>query len=111
MICIQKPIFQCDAETFALGLALAKFRVGNTNILVSKNAKICVTPNAKSQSESVENRLRWVPNGKFVNWPCTFNFVVVDFICVGCRFSVEYGLKSYQKIGLILMKCYSTIRF
>ena len=26
-----------------------QFRVGDTNMLVSKNAKICVTPNAKSK--------------------------------------------------------------
>ena len=49
-----KHIFHCNAKPFALGprvgldigLALAKFHVGKTNILVSKNAKICVTPNA-----------------------------------------------------------------
>ena len=40
-----KPIFHCEAKTFALGpqVGLApnvKFRVGNTNMLVSRNAKI-----------------------------------------------------------------------
>ena len=44
-----KPIFHCAAKTFALDPSLAKtpnvkFRVGNTNMLVSKNVKICVTP-------------------------------------------------------------------
>ena len=38
----------------------AEFRVGDTNMLVSKNAKICVTPNAKTQCQSVEYRWRWV---------------------------------------------------
>ena len=48
---------------------MLQFSVGDTNMLVSKNAKICVTPNAnfkicltpnvKPQSKSVEYRLRW----------------------------------------------------
>ena len=77
-------------------LALAKtpngkFRFGNTNMLVSKNAKICVTLNAKPQSESVEYGLCWVPYAKFSRWSCTFNLLCVDFIRVGSLFSVEYG--------------------
>ena len=35
-----KPIFHCDAKQ----LALRKICVGNTNMLVSNNAKICITP-------------------------------------------------------------------
>ena len=72
---------------------------GDTNMLVSKNAKICVTPNANAkicitpkanpQREQVEYRLCWVPNAKFSHWPCTFNFFGVNFIRVGSRFSVE----------------------
>ena len=56
-------------------------------MLVSKNAKICVfpdtkpkiyvTPNAKPQRQSVEYRLRWVPNTKCSRWSCTFLF----FLC------------------------------
>ena len=48
-------------------------------MLVSKNAKICVTPkvnakscvtpNVKPQRESVEYRLCWVPNVKFSRLP------------------------------------------
>ena len=34
-------------------------------MLVSKNAKICVTPNANPQRKSVEYRLGWVPNTIF----------------------------------------------
>ena len=56
---------------FALGQPHnAKICVGNTNMLVSKNAKICVIPNAKPQRESVGCRLRWVPNATFLPWPC-----------------------------------------
>ena len=50
-------------------------------MLVSKNAKICVTPNAKlkicvtpkakPKCKSVEYRLRWVPNVNLPRWPCT----------------------------------------
>ena len=57
--------------------------VGDTNMLVSKNAKIrltpnakhktCVTPNAKPQRKEIEYKLLWVPNAKFSHWPCTFN--------------------------------------
>ena len=51
---------------------MPQFCVGYTNMLVSKNArmcvtpntkpKICISPNAKPQHKSVEYRLRWVPN-------------------------------------------------
>ena len=56
-------------------------------MLVSKNAKICVTPNAKlkicvspntnPQREPVEYRLRWIPNAKFSRWH--FMFVLISF--------------------------------
>ena len=71
----------------------AKFCVGYTNMLVSKNAKmcvtpnvkhkICVTPNAKPQREPMEYRLRWVPNAKFSCWLCTCHVVCAHFIRVG----------------------------
>ena len=67
----------------------AKFCVGNTNMLVSKNVQICVTPNAKSQRESVEYRLRWVPNAKFLRWLCTFLFFVSISFALGPVFLVE----------------------
>ena len=38
-----KPIFHCDTKTLAK-TPKAKFHIGDTNMLVSKNAKICVTP-------------------------------------------------------------------
>ena len=79
-----------------------------TNMLVSKNTKVCVSPNAKPkicftpnanpQRESVEYRLRWVPNAKFSHWQCTFHYFCVDFICVWwpkhTQFPVEYGFEG-----------------
>ena len=74
-------------------------------MLVCKNAKICVTPdakpkicdtpNTKPQSQSVEYRLRLA---------CTFHIVCVNFVRVGhltqTSFPVEYGLKrSKTKVG------------
>ena len=61
-----KPIFHCGAKTLALGPHFGldpqcEICVGNANMLVSKNAKMCVTPNAKLQCESMEYRLHWVP--------------------------------------------------
>ena len=63
-----------------------EFHIGDTNMLVSKNAKICVTPNTNSkicvtvnanpQRKQVEYRSRWVPNAKFSRWPYTFLFSV-----------------------------------
>ena len=51
------------------------------------------------QRESVEYRLRWVPNAKLLLWPCTFHVFCVDFICVWCptqtQIPVEYGLKGF----------------
>ena len=69
-----------------LGPPTPQFCVTYTNMLVSKNAKICVTPNANAkfqypqrqpQRKSVEYKLRWVPKAKFSRWQCTFVF----FLC------------------------------
>ena len=40
-----KPIFHCDAKFLRWGLALVK--TPNTRMFMSKNAKICVTPDAE----------------------------------------------------------------
>ena len=75
----------------------------NAQICVTPNAyfKICVTPNAKPQRESVEYRLRWVPNAKFSRWPCTFHVVCAHFIRFGdptrTQFAVEYGRVALLK--------------
>ena len=57
-----KPIFHCDAKTLALGPQRESFAFLDTNRLVSKNAKIGVTPNTNPQREQVEYRLHWVPS-------------------------------------------------
>ena len=89
-----KPIFHCDAKPFALGTfaspnakdsTFAFPNANNTNMLVSlalgdTNFSRQLTQN--SQRESVEYRLRWVPNAKYLHWPCTFQVVCVNFICV-----------------------------
>ena len=74
-------------------------------MLGSKNAKICVTPNTNFKICITPNVSQW-------NIGCVgsqtqisrvghihFIFVCVDFIRVGSRFSVEYGLKDLN--GLI----------
>ena len=56
----------CVGSSRRLRPPMPQFRIGDTNILVSKNAKICGTPNANPQSEQVEYRWCWVPNAKFL---------------------------------------------
>ena len=78
--------------------------VGFTNMLVSKNTKICVTPNmkhkicvtpnTKPQREPMEYRLCWVPKTKFSLWPCTFHVVCVHFIP---SLQWNMGLKDFYK--------------
>ena len=94
-ICILKPIFHCDARPFALGPRVGsspQFRVWDTNMLVPKNAKICVTPNANHQCEQVEYRLLGSPMQNSGVGHVHFFFFGVDFIRVVSRFPVEYGL-------------------
>ena len=52
----------------------------NAKIQVAPNAKpkICVTPNAKPQRELVEYRF-WLWGSR---WACAFQVVCVNFICV-----------------------------
>ena len=87
---------------------LAKICVGDTNMLVSKNTKICLIPNAKHkicvspnvnpQCKLVEYRLRWVPNAKFLRGHVHLIFVHVDFICVGPLFVSRIWALGYTKI-------------
>ena len=65
-----KPIFHCDAKTFALGT------------FASPNAKdsTFALPNAKNTNMLVSFALR---NASFLRWPCTFLSFFVDFIRVG----------------------------
>ena len=80
-----KPIFHCDAKPFALGPGIGLDHQRHNlalGMLVSKNTKTCVTPNAKNkicdtsnakpQRKPMEYRLRWVSNAKFSHWPCSF---------------------------------------
>ena len=66
---------------------MSQFRVGDTNILVSKNAKICINPNTHAKirvtHEQVEYRWHWVPNARGWHWACTFHVVCVNFVSVG----------------------------
>ena len=80
-----------------------KICVGDTNMLVSNNAKICLTPNAKHKTCVTPNAK---PNVSQRNIGCLgspmqnfraghvhFSFFCVDFFRVGSCFSVKYGLK------------------
>ena len=83
---------------------MREFRVGDINMLVSKNTKICVTPNMNAkicvnpesnpQCKPAEYRSRWVPNANFSGHADFFFYV--NFIHVVSRFSVEYGLTSFK---------------
>ena len=73
-----KPIFHCDTKPFVLG-TFASPNAKNTNMLVSlalDDANFSCHLTQNPQRESVENRLRWVPNANFLRWPCTFHFFV-----------------------------------
>ena len=76
---------------------MPQFCVAYTNMLVSKNAKICVT-NANPQRKSMEYRLHWVPNTIFSRWQCTLHFfVLISFAFGGQRktsFQWNMGLKD-----------------
>ena len=77
-----------DAKSFALGTfaspnakdsTFALPDTKHTNMLVSlalgdTNFSHYLTQ--KNQRESVEYRLRWVPNAKLLRWPCTFHVFV-----------------------------------
>ena len=91
-----------------------RFSVTYTSMMVYKNAKICVTPdakhkicvtanskhkicvtaNSKPRREPVVYRLCWVPKQNFRVGHVHFIFLAVHFICVGSHFSVEYGLNG-----------------
>ena len=59
----------------------------NAKICVTPNAnpKICVTPNANPQCKEVEYRSRWVPNAKFSRWPCRFHVVCASFFALAAQ--------------------------
>ena len=80
-----------------------EFCLGDTNI-----PKICVTPYANPQHQSVEYRWCWAFWRLGWRWACTFHIFCVDFICVWwstqTQYPVEYGLYSQShchKMSLI----------
>ena len=78
-------------------------------MLVSKNAKICVTPKANAkicvtsnpnpQRKQVEYRSCWVPNANISHWPCTFLFFFY-FILIRSLFLVKYELKLSNSLNV-----------
>ena len=74
---------------------MPQFRVGDTHMLVPKNAKICVnpninakvcvTPNANPQRAQVEYRWHWVPKAKFSRWPCRLLLFVSLSLTLGSQ--------------------------
>ena len=90
----------------------------NTNMLVSLalgDANFSCHQTQNPQRESVEYRLRWVPNAKSSSWPCIFHVVCVNFICVRWptqkQFSVEYGYYFLCRIQILYLKISRNIPF
>ena len=87
----------------------AKICVGNTNMLVSKNTKICRTPNTKHKICVSPNANQWnigcigSPTQNIYIGQVHFIFVDVDFFQVGSHFSVEYGLYLKQCVRMSVM--------
>ena len=91
---VNRNIFHCDAKLLASGnfalpdekdSTFALPNAKNTNMLVSlplDDANFWHHLTQNPQRESVEYRLRWVPNANILRWPCTFQFLCVDFIRV-----------------------------
>ena len=90
------------------------FCVGDTNMLVSENAKICVfrdakhkicfSPDAKPQRQPVEYRLRWVPGVESLRWACTFHIFCVDFICC-CVADANEAFSGIWALHFALITC------
>ena len=53
------------------------------------NAKICVTPNANLQGEQMGYRFHWVPWRWDSSWACIFHVFCVDFIRIEYLASVN----------------------
>ena len=79
-----------------------QFRVGDTNMLVSKKAQICVTPYANAKIALPPTRTGGIKvtlgrQRKILVLAMYISFFLVDFICIGSRFLVEYGLIFFLK--------------
>ena len=84
-----KPIYHCDAKLLALGTFASPNAkdVSIFHVLPNTKPKSCVLPDAKPKRKPVEYRLRWDVGHVH------FTFFGVNFIHVGSRFPMEYGLK------------------
>ena len=103
---ILKPIFHCAAKPSALGPGVGldpqrhNFLLGIPTCWYLKTLKFALPPMPNLKFALCPTR---TPNVSQWNiscvgspsWPCTFNFVWVDFISVGSRFSVKYELKKF----------------
>ena len=85
-----KPIFHCNANPFALGSGIG-FCVTYTNMLISKTAKICVTPNAK-QKKSITPNAKRKPMEYGLRWVIFALAMYILFVLISTQFAVEYGL-------------------
>ena len=94
--------FALEIPTFRY-LKKLKFALPPTQML---KILICVTPNTKPQRESVEYKLRWVPDANILRWACRFYVVYFLFPCVGYPVCSGYGL---QFIGVVLRKNHITV--
>ena len=68
-----------------------EFCVGDTNMLASEKANICISPNANPRRQPVEYRWRWV----FWRWPCIFH---VYFMYISCCLCIIFRV-GYARIG------------
>ena len=62
-------------------------------MLVFKNIKICVTPNANPQRQPMEYSSHWV--GPYIGHVHFILFVSISCV-LGSHFPVEYWLKAYH---------------
>ena len=101
-LCVKrlKPIFHCDAKTFALGPRVG-FRAPKQNFALEiqtcwylKMLKFALPPTRNQNTGQwnigcvgSQTQISRVGHVYFIS-------LGVDFICVGSRFSVKYGLKN-----------------
>ena len=74
----------------------------NAKICVTPNvnAKICVTPNANLQREQVESGVAGGPNARVWHWPCKFHvfFVLILYaLCSQRNPSFQWNMGFKQK--------------
>ena len=108
-------IFHCDAKYLASGVGVgqclrrqnfASPNAKDTNMLVAKNAKTpdanlkFASPNAKPKRKSVEYRLRWVPNAKFLCWHVHFML----FVSISFAFGSKHKRVFQWNMGLRIAK-------